>query len=257
MRELFDLKGKVALVTGAGSGIGRAIALALADFGAIVAAADISGERCGAVQAELEQSGTRALGIRCDVTNRKELRRMVDETVRLFGRIDILVCNAGINTRNGSLLDASDEDWDRIMTTNLRSALWLIQMVAPLMVEQKDGSIILMASLSSLRGNKSIGMYSLSKAGLAQLARNLAVELGPDNVRVNAISPGLIDTPFSHGMLSNPEVMARRLAMTPLRRVGKPEEIAGVAVLLASRAGAFITGQNIVVDGGTIITDGN
>lgn len=257
MKNLFDLTGKVALVTGAGSGIGRAIARAMGAYGANVAVSDIREDSCVEVREELERLGASAIGIPCDVASREQLKRLVEETVRRFGRIDILVCNAGINTYNGPMASATDEDWDRIMTTNLRSAVWLTQMVAPSMAQQKDGSIILMASLSSLRGNKSIGLYSLSKAGLAQLARNLAVELGPANVRVNAISPGLIDTPFSRGMMSDPEMMARRLAMTPLRRVGKPEEIAGVAVMLASRAGAFITGQNIVVDGGTIITDGN
>ena len=143
------------------------------------------------------------------------------------------------------------------MALNLQSAIYLTKLVIPQMQQRMDGSIIYLASIAGIRGNKSIGLYGISKAGLIQLARNLAVEFGPNNIRVNSISPGMIDTPFSQGLMSNDDFMKKRLALTPLRRVGTVEEIAGVAVMLASKAGGFITGQNIIVDGGTTISDGN
>jgi len=167
------------------------------------------------------------------------------------------VCNAGVAPHAGPIASATDADWDLTMTVNLRSALWLTSLVIPGMAQRRDGVVILTASLSSVRGNKGIGLYGLSKAGVAQLARNLAVEWGPANVRVNAISPGVIATEFARPLTDNETVLARRLALTPLRRVGEPAEIAGVAVMLAARAGAFITGQNLIVDGGTLISDGN
>jgi NAD(P)-dependent dehydrogenase (short-subunit alcohol dehydrogenase family) len=172
-------------------------------------------------------------------------------------RIDILVCNAGVQGPAGPLSETSDADWHRVMDTNLRSALWLCSAVIPGMAARGAGSVILMSSIAGIRGNKSIGLYGLSKAALAQLARNLAVEWGPSGVRVNAISPGLIRTPLAEPLLTNSAFMERRLALTPLRRIGEPHEIAGAAVLLASRAGAFITGHNLIIDGGTTISDGN
>ena len=172
-------------------------------------------------------------------------------------RIDVLVCNAGVAPHLGPIAAASDQDWEQTMTVNLRSMLWLSSLVIPAMAQRRDGAVILTASLSSLRGNKSIGLYGLSKAGVAQLARNLAVEWGPSNVRVNAISPGVIATEFARPLTEDAPALARRLAQTPLRRIGQPHEIAGVAVMLASPAGAFITGQNLIVDGGTLISDGN
>eukprot|EP01136_Pigoraptor_vietnamica_P007823 Opistho-1_new@42392 len=143
------------------------------------------------------------------------------------------------------------------MQINLQSTIYLSKLVIPQMQQRKEGSIIFLASIAGVRGNKSLGMYGISKAGLAQLARNLAVEFGPDNIRVNAISPGVIDTTFAKPLTSNNEVMEKRTLLTPLRRIGKVEEVAGVALLLASKAGGFITGQNIIVDGGTTISDGN
>jgi NAD(P)-dependent dehydrogenase (short-subunit alcohol dehydrogenase family) len=173
-----------------------------------------------------------------------------------FGRIDILVNCVGIALPNG-FLSINSQDFDKTMAINLQSAIYLTKLVIPQMQAQKDGAIIYLASIAGVRGNKNIGLYGISKAGLIQLARNLAVEFGPDNIRVNTISPGMIDTPFSQGLIENKPFMERRLSLTPLRRVGTPEEIAGVAVMLASKAGGFITGQNIVVDGGTVISDGN
>lgn len=250
--DLFDLRGKVALVTGATRGIGRAIAEQFLAAGAEVI---ISSEDAAACRSTASELG--ALGVPCDVSSREQLRSLVDAVMVRFGRIDILCCNAGIAPHLGPLHTASDEDWDRTMTVNLRSQLWLTSLVVPAMAARGDGAVILTASLAGLRGNKSIGLYALAKAGCAQLARNLAVEWGPRNVRVNAISPGLVDTEFARPLSTDVAVLQRRLAATPLRRMGRPEEVAGVALLLASRAGGFITGQNIVVDGGTLISDGS
>jgi len=154
-------------------------------------------------------------------------------------------------------MDIDSNLYNTVMGINLQSAIYLTKQVVPNMQAQKEGVIIYLASIASVRGNKNIGLYGISKAGLVQLAKNLAVEYGPDNIRVNAISPGLIDTPFAASLTENEAFMKKRLALTPLRRVGTADEVAGVAVMLASKAGGFITGQNIIVDGGTTISDGN
>ena len=257
MSELFSLEGKVALLTGASRGIGLSIATEMARAGAQVVLSSNEAEACDEVAAQLRQQGLDAVGLPCDVMQREQIDVLVRQTLALRERIDVLVCNAGAAPQFGPIALASDDDWDRTMTINLRSVLWITSLVIPGMAARRDGSVIMTASLSSVRGNKSIGLYGLSKAGLAQLARNLAVEWGPANVRVNSISPGLIATEFGRPLLDDPELLSRRLALTPLRRAGEPREIAGVAVMLASRAGAFITGQNLIVDGGTIISDGN
>ena len=254
---LFDLSGKVALITGATRGIGLAIAEAMADAGARVVVSSNEIDACEEVSAQLCAAGHDALGIACDVSSRDDLETLVRGTLSQRKQIDILVCNAGIAPHTGPIGSASDCDWDLTMTVNLRSVLWLTSLVVPRMAERREGCVIVTSSISGVRGNKALGLYGLSKAGNAQLVRNLAVEWGPSNVRVNAISPGLIRTEFARPMLENDEVMTRRLALTPLRRAGEPHEIAGVAVMLASRAGAFITGQNLIVDGGTTIGDGN
>lgn len=245
---LFDLKGKVALITGATRGIGRAVAEAMRDAGADVIISSNEVEACAQVASDLGVTG-----IPCDVSSRPELEALVARC----GRIDVLVCNAGVAPHMGPIASASDFDWDLTLTVNLRSVLWLTSLVIPQMAQRREGSVMITSSISGVRGNKAIGLYGLSKAASAQLARNLAVEWGPSNVRVNAISPGLIRTEFARPLLENEEVLQRRLSLTPLRRVGEPHEIAGVAVMLASRAGAFITGQNLIVDGGTTIGDGN
>lgn len=254
---LFSLAGKVALLTGATRGIGLAMARQMALAGARVVISSNEAEACAEVAVSLRHEGLDVLGIACDVQHRPALQELVRATLAARERIDVLVCNAGVAPHMGPISSASDEQWEQTLTVNLRSVLWLTSLVIPAMAARRDGAIILTASLSSLRGNKGIGLYGLSKAGIAQLARNLAVEWGPSNIRVNAISPGLIATQFARPLLDNPEVLARRLALTPLRRVGHPDEIAGVAVMLASAAGAFLTGQNLVVDGGTLISDGN
>jgi NAD(P)-dependent dehydrogenase (short-subunit alcohol dehydrogenase family) len=257
MTELFSLKGKVALLTGASRGIGLSIATEMARTGARVVLSSDMPAACAEAAAGLRDQGMDVIGLPCDVAQRGQLEALVQQCLALRDRIDVLVCNAGVAPPFGPIAAASDADWDLTMTVNLRSVLWLTSLVIPAMAARRDGSVILTASLSSVRGNKSIGLYALSKAGLAQLARNLAVEWGPANVRVNSISPGLIATEFARPLLDNPELLSRRLASTPLRRAGEPHEVAGVAVMLAGPAGAYVTGQNLIVDGGTLISDGN
>jgi NAD(P)-dependent dehydrogenase (short-subunit alcohol dehydrogenase family) len=253
---LFDLDGQVALVTGAAQGLGLATARALAEQGAAVVLADRDEAAVGAAAAVLREEGHEALALRCDVANAADTKRLGDAALAWRGRLDTLVCNAGIQGPAAPLAETSDEDWQRVFNVNLRGAARLSTALLPAMAGQGGGGVILMSSIAGLRGNKSIGLYGLTKAAVAQLARNLAVEWGPQGVRVNAISPGLIRTPLSRGLMGNDLFMQRRLAMTPLRRVGEPHEVAGIAVMLSSRAGGFITGQNLVVDGGTLISDG-
>jgi NAD(P)-dependent dehydrogenase (short-subunit alcohol dehydrogenase family) len=253
--SLFDLTGKVALVTGAHRGIGFSIAEEMAKAGAAVAICSNDADGIAIAVERLRQSNFKVFGIACDVGIDAELDRLVVETESELGPIDILVCNAGINPHFGPMTTATDEDYDAIMRINLRSAVQLTNRISPSMASRQDGVIILTSSLSGLRGNARIGVYALSKAALAQHARNLAVELGAQNVRVNAISPGLIRTEFATPVLSNEEGLQRRLEKTPLKRVGEAWEIAGAAVFLAAPAGAFITGHNLVVDGGTLISD--
>jgi NAD(P)-dependent dehydrogenase (short-subunit alcohol dehydrogenase family) len=254
---LFSLSGETALVTGAAGGLGFAIAGAMADAGANLVLSDIDPDRCAASAARLEKRGVKVWAAAANLASASERQSLVDRAVEQAGRIGILVCNAGIQGPAGPMGDIDDEAFRLVMEVNLRAAIDLSAGLIPAMAEAGGGSVIFVASIAGIRGNKSIGLYGLSKAALAQLARNLAVEWGPHNVRVNAISPGLIRTPLAQDLMANEPFMERRLGLTPLRRVGEPEEIAGVAVMLAGRAGGFITGQNIVVDGGTTISDGS
>jgi NAD(P)-dependent dehydrogenase (short-subunit alcohol dehydrogenase family) len=255
MQNLFDLGGRVAVVTGAAQGLGLAIAAALGAQGASVVLADRNAAGCEAAAVELRGEGVDCLAVACDVAHAGSVDRLVDIGIGWRGRVDTLVSNAGVQGPAGPMANVADADWDRIFDINLRGAFRLANRVAPVMAAQGGGSIILMASIAGLRGNRAIGLYGLSKAALAQMARNLAVEWGPEGVRANAIAPGLIRTPLADDLLASDDFMQRRLAMTPLRRIGEPHEIAGVAVMLAAPAGAFITGQTLVVDGGTLITD--
>ncbi|MGI4836460.1 MAG: SDR family NAD(P)-dependent oxidoreductase [Janthinobacterium lividum] len=254
---LFDLAGKTALVTGATRGIGLAVARAYGQAGARLAISSESLEDCRRVAAALADEGLEAWPIPADLSQRAEVDAMAAAVLDHFGGLDALVCNAGVAPHMGPLASASDADWQTTLDINLRSALWLTNAVLPSMAARGGGSVVLMASIAGVRGNKALGLYGLSKAALAQLARNLAVEWGPANIRVNAISPGVIQTEFARPLTDSPALMEKRLALTPLRRVGTPAEIAGLALLLAAPAGGFITGQNLIVDGGTTIGDGN
>lgn len=254
---LFDLRGKVVLLTGATGGLGIAIASAMAAHGASLLLSDDRAAACEPLAQRLRASGAVADVLPCDLSRHEQVEALATAALARHGRIDVLVLNAGIQGPAGPMHAVLADDWQRVMEINLRSAATLCNRIAPAMARQGGGSIMLMSSIAGLRGNKAIGLYGMSKAALAQLARNLAVEWGPHNVRANAIAPGLIRTPLAAALLADQQFMAHRLRATPLRRPGEPQEVAGVAILLASAAGAFMTGQTIVVDGGTTTSDGN
>jgi NAD(P)-dependent dehydrogenase (short-subunit alcohol dehydrogenase family) len=253
----FSLRDKVVLVTGATKGIGRAMVDAFSQAGATLVVSSNEHDANVALASELKARGTEATALSCDVSRFEELESLVSGTLGQCGKIDVLVCNAGIPGPAGPMSAATEEDVDALFRINLHHPRLLSGIVAPHMANRGGGSIILTASIAGIRGNKNVGLYGLTKAALAQLARNLAVEWGPQNVRANAISPGLISTEWASAILSNADAASRRLELTPLRRIGEPWEIAATALFLASPGGGFITGQNIIVDGGTVISDGN
>jgi NAD(P)-dependent dehydrogenase (short-subunit alcohol dehydrogenase family) len=255
MSGLFDLTGTVAIVTGSTKGIGKAAADALAAQGAKVVISSRNQDACDAVAAEIDarHGAGSALAVAASISNKAALEHLVAETRRAFGQIDVLVCNAASNPYYGPLEGIADEQFRKILDNNILASHWLIQMVAPEMRERKDGSIILVSSVGGLRGSPVIGAYNISKAADFQLARNYAVEFGPDNVRVNCIAPGLVKTDFARALWEDPERIKATNETTPLRRIGEPEDIAGAVVYLASKASAFMTGQAMVIDGGVTI----
>lgn len=257
IKALFSLENRTALITGASGGLGQSVAHLFAQAGARLIVTDQTAAKAEAIAQRLRARGSLVTSFGLDLGEVNALRGQALDLVSAGEVPDVLVLNAGMQGPAGPLGDVSPEDWQRVMTVNLASAHVLSSVLAPAMASRGGGSIILMASIAALRGNKAIGLYAITKAALVQLARNLAVEWGPDNIRANAIAPGLIRTPLSQDLMGNAEFMARRLSMTPLRRVGEPHEIAGVALMLAADAGAFITGQVLVVDGGTLISDGS
>ena len=250
---LFDLGGKAAIVTGSTRGIGRAIAEEMARAGARVVVSGRKPEACEAVAAEIRKSGADAVGIACHIGDKAQVAALVARTRAAFGRVDILVLNAATNPAYGPLAEVSDDAFTKIMTINVRSQLWLCSLVLPEMAARRDGAIVFIASIGGFRGSPNLGAYAMSKAAIMQAARSLAGEWSPHNIRINCVAPGLIRTDFSRALIENKEVLARRLATTPLGRVGEPVDVAGAVILLASDAGRFITGQSIVVDGGATI----
>lgn len=254
---LFDLRGRVALVTGGDRGLGLAIAQALAGAGAAVHLVSDSAERVAQAAAALGAQGLVAEGHACDVRDAAHQRELVEALARRHGGLDIVVANAGVADAAAGSARGLDDDYRRVMAINLDAVVSLCSAVVPALKQRGGGSLVLMASLAGLRGNRSLGPYALTKAALAQLARNLAVEFGPDNIRANAIAPGFIRTELSAPLLANAQFMTRRMQHTPLRRPGEPHEVAAAALFLASPGGAFVTGHTLVVDGGTLITDGS
>ena len=253
--NLFDLTGKVAIITGSSRGIGRAIAERMADHGAKVVISSRKAGPCDEVAAEINAAHPgHAIAVPANISSKADLQRLVDETRKAFGKIDILVCNAASNPYYGPMIGIEDDQFRKILENNVIANHWMVQMVAPEMVARKDGAIIIVSSIGGLRGSSVIGAYNISKAADFQLARNLAVDLGPDNVRVNCIAPGLIKTDFAKALWDNPDTLKRATSGSPLRRIGEANEIAGAAVFLASAAGTFMTGQAIVIDGGATIT---
>ncbi|WP_407525668.1 SDR family oxidoreductase [Methylobacterium oryzisoli] len=253
---LFDLSGRVAIVTGSSRGIGRAIAERLAEHGARVVVSSRKEEGCRAVADAINarHGEERAIVVPASISAKADLERLARTTEARFGRIDVVVCNAASNPYYGPMSGISDEQFRKILDNNVIASHWLIGFAVPGMIARRDGSIILVSSVGGLKGSGVIGAYNVSKAADFQLARNLAVELGPHNVRVNCIAPGLVQTDFARALWENPESRAAYTARTPLARIGQPDEIAGAAVFLASPAGSFMTGQSIVIDGGQTIT---
>ncbi|MEH3144824.1 MAG: SDR family oxidoreductase [Methylobacterium frigidaeris] len=254
--SLFDLSGRVAVVTGSSRGIGRAIAERLAEHGARVVVSSRKEEACRAVADAINarHGEGRADVIAASISSKPDLERLVRVTEERHGRIDVLVCNAASNPYYGPMSGIADEQFRKILDNNVIASNWLVSFVAPGMIARRDGAIILVSSVGGLKGSGVIGAYNVSKAADFQLARNLAVELGPHNVRVNCIAPGLVQTDFARALWENPQTRDAYLSRTPLARIGQPDEIAGAAVFLASPAGAFMTGQSIVIDGGQTIT---
>jgi NAD(P)-dependent dehydrogenase (short-subunit alcohol dehydrogenase family) len=251
--SLFDLTGRVAVITGSSRGIGRAIALECAKMGASIVVSSRKIEACKAVVAEIEAAGGKASAFACNVGVKSDLEALVAHATATYGRIDILVPNAAINPAYGPSSQVSDEVWNKVLTANLTGTHWLCQMALPGMAERGGGSVIVLSSIVSVFGSANIGVYAISKAAEAQLARNLAAEWGPRNIRVNAIAPGVVKTDFAKALYENPKAAAAIAGMTCLKRLGEPEDIAGVAVFLASDAARYVTGQLILVDGGASI----
>lgn len=256
--SLFDMEGQVALITGSSRGIGKAIAEAMAEQGAKVVISSRKQDACNATATELNArhgEGT-AIAVAANISSKEDLEHLVAETRRTFGKITALVCNAASNPYYGPGLDIDDDRFRKIMDNNILSNHWLAAMVAPEMVERGEGSITIISSIGGLKGSNILGAYCISKAADMQMARNLAVELGPHGVRANCIAPGLIRTDMARALWEDPKTLEKSTAAACLKRIGEPHEIAGAAVFLASRAGAFTTGQTIVCDGGATISGG-
>jgi NAD(P)-dependent dehydrogenase (short-subunit alcohol dehydrogenase family) len=254
-KNLFDLSGQVAIITGSSRGIGRAIAERMAEHGARVVISSRKLQACEeVVQAINAKHGAgRAVAIAANISSKDDLAQLVQQTQQQVGPVDVLVCNAASNPYYGPQAGITDEQFRKILDNNIVANHWLIGMVAPQMIERKSGSIIIVSSIGGLRGSPVIGAYCISKAADMQLARNLAVEFGPHNVRVNCIAPGLIKTDFARALWEDADMLKERMSTTPMRRIGEPDEIAGAAVFLASQAGSYVTGQSLVVDGGVTI----
>ena len=254
-KNLFDLSGQVAIITGSSRGIGRAIAERMAEHGARVVISSRKLQACEeVVQAINAKHGAgRAVAIAANISSKDDLALLVQQTQQQLGPVDVLVCNAASNPYYGPQAGITDEQFRKILDNNIVANHWLIGMVAPQMIERKSGSIIIVSSIGGLRGSPVIGAYCISKAADMQLARNLAVEYGPHNVRVNCIAPGLIKTDFARALWEDADMLKERMSTTPMRRIGEPDEIAGAAVFLASQAGSYVTGQSLVVDGGVTI----
>jgi NAD(P)-dependent dehydrogenase (short-subunit alcohol dehydrogenase family) len=249
----FSLKDQVAIVTGSSRGIGRSIAETMSSLGAKVVVSSRKAEACEEVARAIKAQGGEAAVIPCNVSRRSEIEALVSGTLQRFGRIDTLVCNAAVNPVYGPLSQMTDEAFDKIMGANVKSNLWLCNLAIPGMAERGGGAVVIVSSIAGIRASANLGGYAISKAADFALARNLALEWGPKNVRVNCIAPGLIRTDFARALWEDPKRLAAREETTPLRRIGRPEEIGPIAAFLASAAASFITGQIIVADGGVTI----
>ena len=247
-----DLKDKIAIITGARRGMGRSHALKLAEAGARVVVSDVSEEDCQKVVKEIEKGGGEALAVKCDVTKKEEADNLVKKTMEKFGKVDILVNNAGI-CQFKPFLELTQEEWDRTLDINLKGYFLCAQAAAKEMIKQKAGVIVNVASVAS--GQIGIGMetlahYCASKGGIIALTEALAVELAPYNIRVNAIAPGMIETPMIDPIKSDSKTMEAMLTKIPLGRAGEPEEVSNLVLFLASDQSSYMTGSTVVIDGG-------
>lgn len=249
----FSLQDKVAIVTGSSRGIGRSIAETMAGLGAKVVVSSRKPEPCEAVAKGIRDAGGEAIVIPCNISRRDEVDALVAGTMKRWGRVDVLVANAAVNPAYGPMAELTDEAFDKIINSNVKSTLWLCNLVMPGMAERGGGAVVIVSSIGGLKGSPVIGMYGVSKAADFALCRALAVEWGPRNVRINCIAPGLVKTDFARALWEDPKNLAKREADTPLRRIGQPHEIGPVAAFLASPASSFMTGQVVVVDGGVTI----
>jgi len=254
--NMFSLEDKAALITGSSRGIGKAIAEAMASAGAKVVISSRKADACESVARDIRDAGGEAIAIPCNVSDLDQVQSLVDGSTKAWGKIDVLVCNAAINPHFGPSQEIGESAFDKILSTNVKNVLWLCRAVIPQMAERKDGAVIVVSSIAGFKGTRKLGAYAISKAADMQLARNLAVEWGASNVRVNCIAPGLVRTDFARALWDDEANYARALAAYPLGRLGEPEDVAGAAVFLAAPAGAWITGQTLVIDGGSSVSAG-
>jgi NAD(P)-dependent dehydrogenase (short-subunit alcohol dehydrogenase family) len=253
MKNPFDLSGQVAVITGSSRGIGRAAAEAMASLGAKVVISSRKADACEEAASAIKKAGGEAIVIPCNISRKEEVEALVQGTLKQWGKIDTMVCNAAVNPYFGPLAKIPDEAFDKIMSSNVRSNLWLCNYAIPGMAERGGGSVVIVSSIGGLRGSAMLGAYGISKAADFQLARSLAVEWGPKNVRINCIAPGLVKTDFARALWEDAERLKPRLETTPLRRIGEPDEIGGIVAFLASPAARFMTGAVIVAVGGVTI----
>ena len=254
--KLFNLKNKSILITGSSRGIGKSIANQCALHGANVIISSRKLNACESTAKEINENvgDEVAFPIAANISDENQLTNLVDETRKKLGKIDVLICNAATNPFMGSMLDMPMEKFDKVMNNNIKSNQILCNLVLPEMIDRKDGSIIIISSIAAIKGSPILGAYNISKAADVMIVKNIATEFGHKNIRANSIAPGLIKTDFAKALWENPDILESVLGSTPMQRIGEPDEIAGVAIMLASDAGNYINGQTIVVDGGTTIS---
>ena len=254
--ELFNLKNKSILITGSSRGIGKSIAHQCALHGANVIISSRKIDACKNTANEINKDigNEVAFPISASISDEEQLINLVEQTRKKLGKIDVLVCNAATNPFMGSMLDMPSDKFDKVMNNNIKSNQILCNLVLPEMIDREDGAIIIISSIAAIKGSPILGAYNISKAADVMIVKNIAAEFGHKNIRANSIAPGLIKTDFAKALWENPDILKTVLNSTPMQRIGEPDEIAGVAVMLASNAGNYINGQTIVVDGGTTIS---